>query len=208
MCCGPIGASSLSSRGCAEIRFDDLEIYFYLTLFSSHNTTTNPQSRNTILSLNTMPQYKSVLDFIYRRVAAEGKAKDGQIQHLLEDFRQKVESNESRALVRPETLEWLIEYCVWAFYCKLSYPYQDPKLTSLRASRCVHRVPWYRPIPAVPVDSRISCLARADSAPTADAIQSATLSRLPLERTSRELLPFCTPSQRRSGTRSFGRPPG
>jgi hypothetical protein len=192
-----------------KFAFAVLKYFFFAsTPFSSNNTTTNPQSRNTILSLNTMPQYKSILDFIYRRVAAEGKAKDGQIQHLLEDFRQKVESNESLALVRPETLEWLIEYCVWAFYCKLFYLYHDPKLTSSRASRCVHRVPWYRSIPAVPVSSRISCVANADSTPAVDAVQSGILSQLPLERTSRELLPFCTPSQRRSGTRSFGRSPG
>lgn len=66
-----------------------------------------------------MPQYRSVLDFIIRRAAAEDRASERQIRQRLELSRQRVVTNESLAPVRPETLEYIVEYCVWVFYCKL-----------------------------------------------------------------------------------------
>jgi len=59
-----------------------------------------------------MPEYKSALDIMVRRLAAEDRASERQIRNLLEISRRKVESTESLALVRPETLEYIIEYCV------------------------------------------------------------------------------------------------
>jgi len=53
-----------------------------------------------------------------RRLAIEGRASERQVRGLLDLSRQRVESTASLVLVRPETREYMIEYCVWAFYCK------------------------------------------------------------------------------------------
>jgi hypothetical protein len=133
--------SSLSSSCSAEIRFRGLE-YFLRVNFSflsqQHHITLTYAS-----SLITMPQYKSVSDFIVRRAAAGNRASERQIREQLEISRQKVESNESLAPVHRETLEYIIEYSVWAFFCKFSPLWRDQKLISSRASRCVHRVSRY-----------------------------------------------------------------
>jgi hypothetical protein len=53
-----------------------------------------------------------------RRLAVEGRASERQVRGLLDLARQKVESTASLVLVHPETREYIIDYCVWAFYCK------------------------------------------------------------------------------------------
>jgi hypothetical protein len=68
-----------------------------------------------------MPEYKSVLDFIVRRAAAEDLASERQIRQRLVLCQLRVVTTESLAPVRPETLEYIAEYCVWVFYCKLSH---------------------------------------------------------------------------------------
>jgi hypothetical protein len=68
-----------------------------------------------------MPEYKSVLDFIVRRAAAEDLASERQIRQLLELSRLRVLTAESLAPVRPESLEYIAEYCVWVIYCKSSH---------------------------------------------------------------------------------------
>jgi hypothetical protein len=68
-----------------------------------------------------MPEYNSVLEFIVRRAAEEDLASERQIRQRLVLCRLRVVTTESLAPVRPETLEYIAEYCVWAIYCKLSY---------------------------------------------------------------------------------------
>ncbi|PMD40172.1 hypothetical protein L207DRAFT_633258 [Hyaloscypha variabilis F] len=77
-----------------------------------------------------MPHYQSVSDFMIRRLAIEGRASERQVRGLLDLSRQRVESTASLVLVRPETREYMIEYCVWAFYwpgdANVSFPGIDP----------------------------------------------------------------------------------
>ncbi len=68
-----------------------------------------------------MLQYKSVLDCIVRRAAAEDLASERQIRQRLVLCRLRVVTTESLAPVAPETLEYIAGYCLWVFYYKLSH---------------------------------------------------------------------------------------
>ncbi|PMD19365.1 hypothetical protein NA56DRAFT_705532 [Hyaloscypha hepaticicola] len=116
-----------------------------------------------------MPEYKSVLDFIVCRAAAEDLTSERQIRQRLVLCQLRVVTTESLAPVRPETLEYIAEYCV--------------------ASRCAHCLSRNRPVPVVTFDSGIACAARLDPTAADLTIPSATLSCLSLERTSRDALP-------------------
>jgi len=73
-----------------------------------HNTPPPPQTSTAHCPNRAMPAYKSVLTFMVRRLAAEDRASETKIQEQIELTRRKVQSTESLAPVRPETLEYII----------------------------------------------------------------------------------------------------